>query len=118
MIFSFNANAAFYFNSTAGSKLTVTKDMGTAVYIDSNGVSERYTKRTIGKEQIDNRGRPYMAILFDNEKCTDVKDCKLWLLALKSYVDKSGGAIIMFFDESGKVVKSEDVFTNAISSDQ
>lgn len=116
-LYSLSANAAFYLKTNDGNKLTVSKDMAMAVYTKPNGEYERYTKRRVGVEEIDNQGRPYLSVMFNNEKCAGVKNCKELMLGVKSFSDKSGGAIIIFFNANGNVVSSEDVNNNQISSD-
>lgn len=117
ILFSLNANAAFYLKTNEGNKLTVSKDLGMAVYTKANGEFERYTKDFMLDEKIDNQGRPYISVSFTNDKCLNVKNCKIWSLGMKSYNDKMGGANILFFDQRGNVMKTEYIAPNDMSMD-
>lgn len=117
VLFCSNANAAFYFKTTDGDKLTVSKDISTAVYVDSNGEFQRYKKQFIITENIDNYGRPYNSVLFLNEKCQKIESCDSPSLSLKTYTDKSGGASIIFAEKNLKTLKVKDVNSGDISQD-
>ena len=90
MTVSAYANAAYYFNLGDKGKLTISKDLKTAVVV--NGV--QVIRTTLGKaftEDIDNGGRPYNLSIYYNESCNSFRECYKPLLGIKNYNDKVKG---------------------------
>lgn len=116
-LFCVNANAAFYLKTNEGNKITISKNVGMAVYINQRGVPDRYIKDFTINDKIDDQGRPYNSITFINEKCKEVSNCKLPILGLKSFSDKEGGANILFFDQKGNLIKTEYVSEKDMAMD-
>ncbi|MBK5013987.1 hypothetical protein [Pantoea sp. S62] len=84
------ANAAYYFNLGDKGKLTISKDLKTAVVVNGDQV----IRTTLGKaftEDIDNGGRPYNLSIYYNESCNSFKECDKPLLGIKNYNDKVKG---------------------------
>lgn len=90
MTVSAYANAAYYFNLSDKGKLTISKDLKTAVVVNGDQV----IRTTLGKaftEDIDNGGRPYNLSIYYNELCNSFRECDKPLLGIKNYNDKFKG---------------------------
>ncbi|MGB8455804.1 hypothetical protein [Pantoea agglomerans] len=84
------ANAAYYFNLGDEGKLTISKDLKTAVIVNGNKV----IRTTLGQaftEDIDNGGRPYNLSIYYDESCNSLRECDKPLLGIKNYNDKTKG---------------------------
>jgi len=118
MAVTINANAAFYFKTNYGNKVTVSKDYQSAVYVSGDGQATRYKFDFAEDERIDNQGRPYRATSYMNEACSTDSDCKFPALGIKTYLDKNGGGIILFQKSDGEVIQVEEVKDADITADK
>lgn len=87
---SLYVNAAYYLNLGDKGKLTISKDLKTAVIVNGSEVIRTKLVNTF-PEDIDNGGRPFNLSIYYNEICESFRECDKPLLGIKNYNDKNKG---------------------------
>ncbi|MBN6033263.1 hypothetical protein [Pantoea ananatis] len=117
ILISSYANAAYYFNLGDKGKLTVSKDLRTAVIVNGDKV----IRTTLGKaytEDIDNGGRPYNLSVFYDESCNSFRECNKPLLGIKNYNDKVKGYTVWMSEPvTKKILWQRDLSQSDLVSD-
>ncbi|WP_194761632.1 hypothetical protein [Pantoea ananatis] len=113
------ADAAYYFDLGEHGKLTVSKDITSAVIVKNGNEPSRLKLAQTLQEEIDNGGRPYNLSLYYDESCQLLKECRKPILAIKTYNDKESGFYIWMTDfETDKILWQKALSSSALTMDQ
>ncbi|WP_337021269.1 hypothetical protein [Pantoea anthophila] len=110
-------NAAYYLNLGDKGKLTISKDLKTAVIVNGSEVIRTKLVNTF-PEDIDNGGRPFNLSIYYNETCESFRECDKPLLGIKNYNDKNKGFNVWMNDPvTNKLLWKKDLAERDLVTD-
>lgn len=110
-------NAAYYLNLGDKGKLTISKDLKTAVIVNGSEVIRTKLVNTF-PEDIDNGGRSFNLSIYYNETCESFRECDKPLLGIKNYNDKNKGFNVWMNDPvTNKLLWKKDLAERDLVTD-
>lgn len=110
--------AAYYIKWKDGTKITISKDKDSAVFVGKDGTYIRYKNAGFESDKIDNSGRPFSILQFMHDSCTSVDSCEDLFLIIKLYTDTtSGGAVYLYNKGKDKMEIGSSFTLNELSYD-